>query len=295
MEVRRQPAVQRAAKKVWIILEMIKFEHTLFALPFALIATIIAARGIPKPGLLLWILVAMVGARSAAMAFNRIVDLRFDRDNPRTASRALVTGIVSTAEAWAFTLVSAGLLVLAAYELNTLALILSPVALLVVFGYSYTKRFTAWSHVVLGLALAIAPSGAWIAVRGSLELAPVVLSAAVVFWTAGFDVIYSLQDVEFDKKTGLRSLPQTLGVPRALIVSRVMHALMVVCLVAFGLLAGLDGLYLGGVSMVAIFLFYEHKLVTPQDLRRVNTAFFTVNGIVSVALLAFVILDMVVR
>ena len=285
----------RAGRKLLIILEMIKFEHTLFALPFALIAALVAAGGLPKPVTLLWIVVAMVGARSAAMAFNRIADLRYDRDNPRTAKRALVTGLVSVAEAWAFTLVSAGLLVLAAYKLNKLALELSPVAILVVMGYSYTKRFTAWSHIVLGLALAIAPSGAWIAVTGRLDIAPVILSAGVALWTAGFDIIYSLQDVEFDSKTGLRSLPQTFGVGGALAISRSLHALMAVALFLFGYAAGLGPIYFVGAGVVAWFLIYEHTLVSAKDTSRVNTAFFTMNGFVSVGLLFFVVLDVLAR
>lgn len=293
--VTESPAIFRPFRKLMIILEMIKFEHTLFALPFALIAALVAANGLPRWMTLLWILVAMVGARSAAMAFNRIADVQFDRDNPRTKKRALVTGLVSKAEAWAFTIVSVGLLVLAAFKLNRLAFALSPVAILVVMGYSYTKRFTAWSHIVLGLALAIAPSGAWIAVKGRLDVPPVLLSAAVALWTAGFDIIYSLQDVDFDCRTGLRSLPQTFGVAGALCISRAFHALMVVALFLFGQFAGLGTYYFIGAGIVACFLVYEHSLVSPRDTSRVNTAFFTMNGFVSVGLLAFVVLDVFTR
>jgi 4-hydroxybenzoate polyprenyltransferase len=289
------PSPVRAARKLLIILEMIKFEHTLFALPFALIGALVAADGLPKPVTLLWILVAMVGARSAAMAFNRIVDLRYDQENPRTAKRALVTGLVSAAEAWTFTLVSVGLLVLAAYRLNSLALALSPVAILVVMGYSYTKRFTPWSHIVLGAALAIAPSGAWIAVKGRLDVSPVILSSAVALWTAGFDIIYSLQDVEFDRKTGLRSLPETFGVGGALAISRGLHAMMVLALFLFGYAAALGPIYFIGAGIVACFLVYEHTLVSPKDTSRVNTAFFTMNGFVSVGLMVFVVLDVFAR
>ncbi|MDO8587063.1 MAG: UbiA-like polyprenyltransferase [Armatimonadota bacterium] len=293
--ISKAPVHRGAAQKVLTILEMIKFEHTLFALPFALIATVVAARGMPRPVTLLWILVAMVGARSAAMAFNRLADLRYDRLNPRTSGRALVTGAVSTAEAWAFTFISVAIFVFAAYSLNRLAFALSPVALLVILGYSYTKRFTAWSHVVLGVALAIAPSGAWIAVTGRLDLAPVILSAAVALWTAGFDIIYSLQDVDFDRGTGLRSLPQTFGVPAALNLSRAMHGTMIVALWLFGILAGIGVIYCVGVVVVAAFLVYEHSLVSARDLSRVNMAFFTVNGFVSVGLLLFVVLDVMLR
>jgi len=293
--VKSRPVIYRAARKVWIILDMIKFEHTLFALPFALIAAIVAANGVPKAATLLWILVAMVGARSSAMAFNRIVDLELDRLNPRTSNRALPKGLVSIIEAAVFAIVSAGLLVVAAYKLNPLAFALSPAALVVILGYSYTKRFTVWSHVVLGLALSIAPAGAWIAVTGGLDAAPLILCAAVVFWTAGFDIIYSLQDVEFDRMVGLKSLPQAFGVRRALLVSGFLHGLMVASLVGFGVMTWLGLSYYMGVGLVAAFLIYEHKLVSPSDISRVNAAFFTMNGFVSVGLLIFAVLDVVVR
>lgn len=274
-----------------VILEMIKFEHTLFALPFALSSALVAADGIPALPTLGWILLAMVGARSAAMAFNRIADAKFDAANPRTQSRALPAGLVSIGAAWVFTIISAGMLVFAARMLNPLAFALSPVALIVVLGYSYSKRFTSLSHLWLGLALGIAPVGAWIAVTGEIGFASMVLSAAVILWTAGFDIIYSLQDLEFDRKTGLFSLPSRIGPERALLVSRLFHAGMAALLVWFGLLTGRGPVYYAGAALVAVFLIYEQSIVSARDLSRVNAAFFTLNGCVSVAMLGFVAAD----
>lgn len=277
----------RAISKVAVILEMIKFEHTIFALPFALTSALIAANGLPELSVLLWILVAMVGARSAAMAFNRIADLEYDRLNPRTSGRALPAGILSVVEVWVFTLVAIGVFVLAAWMLNPLAFMLSPVALMVVLGYSYTKRFTALSHLVLGLALGIAPTGAWIAVTGRLDLAPMILSAAVMLWTAGFDIIYALQDIEFDTKIGLYSIPRALGPGRALLVSRLLHAGSVLLLVGFGWVLGFGVTYFTGVGLVAVLLAWEQSLVRPNDISRVNTAFFNTNGLVSIGFFLF--------
>lgn len=281
-------------RKILVLLEMIKFEHTLFALPFALSSMLVAARGLPEARVFGWILAAMVGARSAAMAFNRIVDAKVDAANPRTAGRALPRGLVSSGAAWLFTLASAAVLVTAAYMLNPLAFALSPVALAVVLGYSYSKRFTSLSHLWLGLALGIAPVGAWIAVTGRIGFPAVVLSAAVALWTAGFDVIYSLQDLEFDRRTGLFSLPARIGPARALLVSRLFHTVMVGLLVWFGTLAGLGVVYYAGVAFVGLFLAYEQSLVSPNDLSRVNTAFFTMNGCVSMAILVFVGVDVLI-
>jgi len=281
-------------RKIGIILEMIKFEHTIFALPFALIAMVVAADGVPNWRIVGWVLAAMVGARSAAMGFNRIADARIDAANPRTAGRAIPKGQVSMAGAGALVVVSAALFVGAAYMLNPLALALSPVALLAVLSYSYAKRFTSLSHLWLGLCLGIAPVGAWIAVKGRIDVAPAVLSAAVMLWTAGFDIMYSLQDLEFDRKMGLFSLPARFGPGRALLVSRLFHACMVGLLVCFGLLAGLHTVYFAGVAVVATFLIYEQSLVSPKDISKVNTAFFTLNGFVSIGLLAFVVVDVFV-
>jgi 4-hydroxybenzoate polyprenyltransferase len=260
---------------------MIRFSHTVFALPFALSSAVLAAgRGISWRQMA-WILVAMVGARSAAMAFNRLADHAIDARNPRTAGRELPRGAVSRAEAWVFVAASAATLVVAAAMLNPLCLALSPVALVVVFGYSYTKRFTALSHVFLGLALALAPVGAWLAFRGRLEAPAVVLGLAVLFWVAGFDTIYACQDEAFDRAEGLHSLPARLGVARALRLARLFHAIAVALLAALYAVAPLHPVYLVGVAGVAGLLVYEHSLVRADDLSRIDAAFFTVNGWIS--------------
>lgn len=278
-------------RKISVILEMIKFEHTVFALPFALISMLVAVQGLPPWSVLGWILVAMVGARTAAMGFNRIADARLDAANPRTQFRAIPTGQVSLAAAGALVAVAAALLVVAAYMLNPLAYALSPVALAVILSYSYSKRFTSLSHLWLGLCLGIAPVGAWIAVKGKIEFAPLLLSAAVTLWTAGFDIIYALQDVEFDRKMRLFSLPAKFGPARGLAISRAFHVCMIGLLVWFGIEVGLGVIYYAGVALVAVFLAYEQSLVSPKDISRVNTAFFTLNGFVSIGLLAFVVVD----
>jgi 4-hydroxybenzoate polyprenyltransferase len=270
---------------------MIKFEHTVFALPFALMSAVIAARGLPSLQVTLWILAAMVGARSSAMAFNRVVDLEFDRRNPRTATRALPAKLLSPVQVWVFVLVTTALFLVAAWQLNPLALALSPVALAVIWGYSYTKRYTSFCHLVLGLAIGIAPPGAWIAVRGVLDWAAVLLSAAVMLWVGGFDVIYACQDAEFDRKAGLQSLPARLGLAGALRVSRLMHVATVALLALLPLFAPLGAIYYAGVLVVAALLAYEQSLVRPDDLSRVNAAFFTVNGFVSIGLFLFTLAD----
>jgi len=286
-------------RKLVLILGLIKFEHTLFALPFALISALVAGLGPEAPGLpgrvLFWILVAMVSARSSAMAFNRLVDLRLDRMNPRTAGRALVTGALKQTEVWAFTLSCAAALVVAAGMLNRLTLALSPVALAVIWGYSYTKRFTAWSHLVLGLALGIAPLGAWIAIRGEFALPPLVLALAVIFWTAGFDIIYALQDLEFDRRAGLHALPKKLGARRALLVSTGLHVLTLWLLVWFGSLAHLGLLYYAGLFLAMLLIFYQHRIVRPDDLSRVNAAFFAANGAMSIGLFLLTAADILWR
>lgn len=282
---------RRFLRQVGIILEMIKFEHTVFALPFALLSALLAARGVPEWRTLGWILVAMVGARSSAMAFNRIADLHYDALNPRTANRALPRGILTVGQVAVFTVVSSAVFVFAAWQLNPLCFALSPVALLWILGYSYTKRFTALSHLWLGLSLGIAPVGAWLAVRGQFDLVPVLLALAVLLWTAGFDIIYSLQDVEFDRRMGLRSLPQTLGEERALWLSRLMHTGMVGLLLLVGQLAQLRWGYYAGVVVAGALIAYEQSLVKPHDLSRVNLAFFTLNGWVSVLLFVFTLMD----
>jgi 4-hydroxybenzoate polyprenyltransferase len=278
--------------KLRIVLEMIKIEHTLFALPFALMGALLAARGLPDTRTLFWILVAMVGARSAAMAFNRLVDRDYDAKNPRTASRAIPAGLVSVGFVKGFTALTSLLLVVAAWQLNPLALALSPVALGVVFLYSYTKRFTHWCHAFLGLALAVAPVGAWVAVRGDLTLVPLALGGAVVCWLVGFDTIYALQDAEFDRGAGLHSLPVRFGASAALAIGRVSHAVMIVLLLALGRLAGLHGWYFTGVALAAALITAEHALISPTDLKRLNIAFFNVNIAVSSGLLLFTALDL---
>ncbi|MCX6375445.1 MAG: putative 4-hydroxybenzoate polyprenyltransferase [Armatimonadetes bacterium] len=277
------------------MLEMIKFEHTVFALPFALTSMMLAADGVPRLSVLGWILLAMVGARSSAMAFNRIADLRLDKLNPRAANRALPKEMLSVAEVWAFTVVAAGLFVFAAWRLNALAFALSPVALIVILGYSYTKRYTNLSHLVLGLALGIAPVGAWIAVTGRIDIAPMILSAAVIFWTAGFDIIYALQDLDFDKRMGLYSIPKALGPAKGLLVSRTFHALTAVLLVAFGVFLHLGIAYYIGVGFAGVLLFYEQSLVKPDDFSKADVAFFNLNGFVSMGFFAFTLVDLIVR
>ena len=276
-------------------LSLVTFSHTIFALPFALLAAVLAAGGVPPPGKLLWILVAMVGARSAAMAFNRIADRAIDAVNPRTQTRDIPAGRVSVGSASAFCALSAAVFVFAAWRLNPLCFALSPVALLVVLGYSFTKRVTALSHVVLGLGLAIAPVGASIAVTGRFAATPVVLGFSVLFWVAGFDVIYSLQDEAFDRAQGLFSLPARLGARRALDLSTVFHAISLVLLYGVFVLSGGGPLFGTGVVLAGIFLVRQHVLVSPKDLSRVDGAFFTANGWLSVAFFLCGALDVLLR
>ena len=274
-------------------LSFIKFEHTVFALPFALMALLVASDGRPQLLTLLWVLVAMVGARSAAMAFNRLVDRAHDAANPRTADRHLPQGTISAAGAAAFTALAAAVLVVAAWQLNPLCLMLSPVALLVTLGYSYTKRFTALSHLVLGLGLGIAPVGAWLAVTGSFAPFPLWLSAAVMFWVAGFDTIYACQDVDYDRRVGLHSLASRLGTARALALSRVFHVLAIACMAAaFRHADALGVVSLAGVLIMTGLLAWEQALVRGGDLRRLNRAFFEINTWVGMVLLAVVTIDL---
>ncbi len=274
---------------------MIKWEHSIFALPFALCAAMLAAGGMPAAAKLGWIVVCMVSARSAAMAFNRIADARIDAANPRTAMRAIPAGALSMKFAVTFVVVASALFIFGAAQLNHLALYLSPVALAVVLLYSYTKRFTRWSHLVLGFALGIAPAAAWIGVRGSLDPRILLLTAIVTFWVGGFDVLYACQDVEFDRANALNSIPQSLGIPRALVVARVLHLLMLGLLVALVVVFGLGKLAMVGVAVVALLLFYEHSLVSAEDLSKLNAAFFTMNGVIAVVFFAFVAADLLLR
>lgn len=275
------------------VAEMIKFEHSVFALPFALTGALLAGRyggavpTWPAWSQIAWIVVAMVGARSAAMTMNRIADLEYDRRNPRTAGRALVTGALSLRFAWVFTMLSAAVLVIAAWRLNPLALKLSPIVLVVLFLYSYTKRFTSWSHIVLGVCLGMSPGAAWVAIAGSLDWRMWLLCAAVTLWVAGFDVLYACQDVEFDKQAGLFSIPEKFGIARALLMARAMHVAVVGLLCWLAWSFALPWPAWTGVAVVAALLAYEHSLVKAHDLSKLNAAFFTVNGYISVLFFLF--------
>ena len=278
-----------------ITLEMIKWEHSIFALPFALCGAMLAARGFPSAHQLLWIIVAMIAARSAAMAFNRWADAAIDAANPRTSTRALPAGHLSPAFVATFVVVSSLIFILAASQLNRLTLLLSPVALAVLLLYSYTKRVTRWSHLVLGFALGIAPSAAWIAVRGSLDARILLLTAAVTFWVGGFDVLYACQDYDFDRQAGLHSIPRYVGIPAALAIARTFHAIMVVLLISLLLSFGLGKWAAVGVFAVILLLIYEHSLVRSNDLSKLNAAFFTMNGVISVLFFLFVAADLLLR
>ncbi|HEY5403786.1 MAG TPA: UbiA-like polyprenyltransferase [Pyrinomonadaceae bacterium] len=285
-ETAESPTVSTVISNTRTTLEMIKIEHTLFALPFALLGAVLGANGLPSLKQFFWIVVAMVGARSAAMAFNRIADRRIDARNPRTSMRALPAGLLSVGFVWIFTLVAAALFLLAAAMLNNLTLILAPVALGSVLLYSFTKRWTQLSHVVLGWCLSIAPTGAWIAVRGEIgSPTPLLLSLVVLLWTAGFDVLYACQDYEFDRAEGLHSIPAKFGIAKALWISRALHAGAFLALIWLYLVTHLGPVALIGVIATAALLLYQHRLVRPDDLGRLNAAFFTTNAFVSVILL----------
>jgi 4-hydroxybenzoate polyprenyltransferase len=274
---------------------MIKWEHSIFALPFALTATILAARGLPALRTIAWILVAMVAARSSAMAFNRWADADLDAANPRTRARAIPAGLLSRQFVLGFTILAALVFILASAQLNRLTLYLSPLVLAVLLGYSYMKRITRWSHLVLGLALGLAPSAAWIAVRGSLDPRILVLTAAVTLWAGGFDVLYACQDFDHDRAAGLYSLPQAVGIPAAFWAARAMHLAMLGLLIWFGVLFQFRTLGWLGIAAATLLLAYEHSLVSPRDLRRLNAAFFTMNGVIATVFLAFVAADLWLR
>jgi 4-hydroxybenzoate polyprenyltransferase len=278
-----------------VTLEMIKWEHSVFALPFALSGAMLAARGLPTVRQLSWIVVAMVAARSAAMAFNRLADASIDAANPRTRTRAIPAGALSPSFVLGFVSVACASFVFAAWRLNSLAFWLSPLALAVILLYSFTKRFTRWSHLVLGFALGIAPAASWIAVRGSLDPRILLLTLAVTFWVGGFDILYACQDYEFDCQAGLHSIPRHFGIRSALWVSRAFHLLMLLLLFALVLVFGLGKLALGGVGVVAVLVLYEHSLVSADDLSKLNAAFFTLNGVISVVFFVFVAADLLLR
>ena len=282
-------------KSTVVTLEMIKWEHSVFALPFALTGAVLAAEGWPTLRVLGWIIVCMVAARSAAMAFNRLVDARLDAANPRTAMRALPAGALTSKFVAGFVVVSVLIFALGAAMLNPLTLKLAPFALMVVLAYSYMKRITRWSHIVLGLALGIAPSAAWIAVRGSLDPRIIVLTIAVLLWVGGFDVLYACQDFEHDRMAGLNSVPQSFGLNAAFWIARAMHIGMLLMLCWLIALFGLGKTAVFGVAVVALLLLYEHLIISPKDMRRMNAAFFTLNGVISVVFFAFVAADVLVR
>jgi 4-hydroxybenzoate polyprenyltransferase len=283
-----------ALGKLTALLEMIKFSHTVFAFPFALMGVVLASlasRAVPTFGQVFWVCAAMVGARTAAMGLNRIIDARIDAGNPRTASRHLPAGRVAPVEAWLLVAGAFALLLLAAWMLNPLCLKLAPVAIFFLVLYSFCKRFTAMAHVVLGICLAAAPIGAWIALRGDLGWPVIVLGFAVLFWVAGFDIFYALQDYEYDRSRGLFSIPSRFGIERAFVIVRVFHAVMLVLLLTLLFSDGLGVIYLLGVLVVAGLLIYEHTLVRPDDLSRLDAAFFNMNGYISVTIFCFTLAD----
>jgi 4-hydroxybenzoate polyprenyltransferase len=282
-------------RSIGVTLEMIKWEHSIFALPFALTGAMLAAGGLPRPVQIFWIIVCMVTARSTAMAFNRWADASLDAANPRTRSRAIPAGLLTRGFVGGFTLLMAALFVLAAGQLNRFTLLLSPVALAVILIYSYTKRFTRWSHLALGVALGIAPAAAWIAVRGSLDPRILILTLAVMFWVAGFDLLYACQDAGHDRDAGLFSVPSTYGVTAAFWIARGMHLTMIALLVWLVRVFALGPAALIGVGVVGSLLLYEHLIVSPRDLRRLNAAFFTMNGVISAVFFLFVAADLLLR
>ncbi|MDD2443515.1 MAG: putative 4-hydroxybenzoate polyprenyltransferase [Desulfotomaculaceae bacterium] len=278
-------------KKIRIFFEMIKFEHTLFALPFAYVGALITEMKIPAAHDIIWITLAMVGARTAAMSLNRIIDRRIDVRNPRTAGRALPKGLLKVTEVWVYVFLSFALLLYSANQLSPLAFRLFPVAVLVLLTYSFTKRFSWACHLFLGTALGLAPLGSWIAITNRFDLAPVLLSIGVIFWVAGFDIIYACDDYEFDRKEGLYSIPARFGIKNALIISTVFHVIAAVFILAAGLVLQLGVFYMAGVLVAVVILFYQHTLVRPDDLSKAGIAFFNLNGILSIVVFAFTFLD----
>lgn len=270
-----------------LYLKMIKFSHSVFALPFAFTGSILAASGIPSFKQMLWITIAMVAARSGAMGLNRIIDSTIDANNPRTKSREIPSGKIMVRDASIFTAISLALLLVAAYNLNPLCLKLSPVAIAVLAAYSYTKRFTWMSHVVLGIAISAAPLGAWIAIRGTIDMEILPLTLAVVFWLAGFDILYALQDIEFDRSYGLHSVPQRFGIRKSLLLSRIFHFITWLLLAFTGTVFHLNFAYWAGMLVIAGLLIYEHALVKADDLSKLNMAFFNMNGYISIAIFVF--------
>lgn len=278
-------------KKLKIFLEMIKFEHTVFALPFAYVGALLTEKKIPAVHDLLWITLAMVGARTAAMSLNRIIDRHIDARNPRTAGRALPRGLLSVAEVWVYVFISFLLLLYSSYQLSPLAFRLFPLAVLVLLIYSYTKRFSWACHLFLGAALGLAPLGSWIAIAGRFELAPALLALGVLFWVAGFDIIYACDDYDFDRREGLYSIPARFGIKKALYISTAFHLAAPLLFLAAGLILNLGIFYLAGLAVAVAILIYQHALVRPDDLSRAGVAFFNLNGTLSVIMFTFTFLD----
>ena len=278
--------------KAVLYLKMIKIAHSVFALPFAFTGAVLAAAGVPSGRQLFWIAVAMVGARSGAMGLNRIIDRKIDAENPRTKNREIPSGKIRVRDAALFTVISFAVMITAAYNLNPLCLMLSPVAIAVLIAYSYTKRFTWMSHFVLGIAISAAPLGAWIAVRGTFDAEILPLSIGVVFWLAGFDVLYALQDMEFDKGYGLNSIPQRFGIKKSLLMSRLFHLITWILMCFTGVLSHLGPVYWLGMFIVAGLLIYEHSLVKPDDLSKLDMAFFNMNGYISIAVFVFTLVSL---
>ncbi len=282
-------------KKIADYLKLIKFSHSVFALPFAFTAALIAARGVPTPPQILWITVAMVGGRSGAMGMNRIIDRKIDALNPRTKNRELPRGVIKTWEAFLFTVFAFAVLLVAAYMLNPLCFKISPLVLLVLFTYSYTKRFTWLSHIVLGTALSLAPLGAWIAIRGTFDFEILPLCFAVMFWVAGFDVFYGLQDIDFDKTHSLYSIPSRFGIKTSLWIARLFHLITIGLLLSLIPIFNLTGFYLLGVLIASVLLVYEHSLVKPTDLSKLDMAFFNMNGYISITVFVFTLMNYLIR
>lgn len=281
--------------KVGIFLEMIKFTHTIFALPFAFTGALLAAGGFPSLRQTIWIILAMVGARTAAMAMNRLIDAEIDARNPRTAVRAIPAGLIGKGLTFIFIIASVALLLFSAYMLNPLCLTLSPIALFFLLLYSYCKRFTSLAHVVLGICLAAAPIGAWVAIRGTIDPPALVLGSVVLFWVAGFDILYALQDLEFDRKAGLHSIPVLLGVKGSLWAARIFHVIMIGLLVTLYNLMALGPIFLSGIVVTTAMLLYEHRLLKDGDLTKLDAAFFNMNGYISVAIVLFTAADILAR
>jgi 4-hydroxybenzoate polyprenyltransferase len=286
--------LRKIIEKIRIVIEMIKFPHTVFALPFAFIGAILAEKKIPSLDKIFWITVAMVGARSAAMSFNRLADWRFDALNPRTKDRALPKGILTPLQVMIFIILTGTIFIFATSRLNPLAFKLSPLALFIVFFYSYTKRFTILSHFFLGLSLSLAPIGAWIGIKGMIELPALLLGSAVVFWLIGFDILYALEDIDFDRKTGLKSIPQKLGIKKSLYISRFSHLITVLLLFSLYPLLNLGYIYLIGLAAITGLFIREHSLVKENDLTKLDIAFFNMNGYISVVVFLATLADLII-